>query len=78
MKPITTEKAIMKLESENVLMFEFDIRKNKKEIKKEIEDLFDVKIDKIMTQTRNNKKIVCAKLNPKYQAIDIATKLGIM
>lgn len=78
MKPLTTEKAIMKIESENLLTFETDKRKTKQEIKKEIEELFDIKIDKIRTLIKNNKKIVYAKLNKNFLAIDLATKLGMM
>jgi large subunit ribosomal protein L23 len=78
MKPIITEKAVMKIEAENVLTFDFDKRKTKDEIKKEIEEIFNVKIDKIRTQIRNNHKRVYAKLNKKYLAIDVATKLGMM
>jgi len=78
MRPIATEKAVMKIEAENVMTFEFDKRKSKEEIKREIEETLDVKVDKIRTQIRNNKKIVYAKLNPKNLAIDVATKLGMM
>ena len=78
MKTLTTEKAVMKIEAENILTFEFDKRKNKEEIKKEIEELFNVKIDRIRTLIRGNKKIVYAKLNKKHLAIDVATKLGMM
>jgi ribosomal protein L23 len=78
LKPIATEKAVMKIESENVLTFMTGLKSNKPEIKKEIEDLFKVKIDKISTQRRNNQKIAYVKLNKKYLAIDVATKLGLM
>lgn len=78
MKPLATEKAVMKIEAENVLTFQVDKRKTKDEIKKEIEEIFDVKVDKLRTQIRDNKKIVYAKLNPKNLAIDVATKLGMM
>lgn len=78
MKPIATEKAVMKIEAENVMTFEFDKRKTKTEIKKEIEEVLDVKVDSLRTQIRNNKKIVYAKLNSKNLAIDVATKLGMM
>jgi len=78
LKPIATEKAIMKIETENVLTFLVDQKYTKQEIKKEIEDLFKVKIDKIRTQIRNNSKIVYIKLNKKNLAIDLATKLGLM
>lgn len=78
MKPITTEKAVMKIEAENLLTFEVDQRKTKEKIKKEIEDLFDVKIEKVRTLIRGNKKIVYVKLKKDFLAIDVATKLGMM
>lgn len=77
-KPITTEKAVMKIEVENLLTFEVDKRQTKDLIKKEIENLFNVKVDKIRTLIRDNKKIVYAKLKKDFLAIDIATKLGMM
>jgi len=78
MKPITTEKAVMSIEKDNLLTFEFDMRKTKKEIRDEIEKTLDVKIDGIRTQIRDNKKIAFAKLNKNFLAIDLATKLGMM
>jgi len=78
MKPLITEKAVMMIERENVLTFEFDKRLSKTGIKKQIEETFDVKIDRIRTLIRNNKKYVYAKLNKKNLAIDLATKLGLM
>ncbi len=78
LQPIATEKAIMKVESENVLTFLTDENSTKVEIKKEIENLFNVKVDKIRTSSQNNKKIAYVKLNKKYLAIDLATKLGLM
>jgi len=78
LKPIATEKAIMKVETENVLTFLVDQKTTKQEIKKEIEELFKVKVDKISTNIRNNKKVAYVKLNKKNFAIDIATKLGLM
>ncbi len=78
LKPIATEKAIMKVESENVISFLVDENSTKTEIKKEIENLFKVKIEKIRTSVRNNQKIAYVKLNKKYLAIDLATKLGLM
>jgi large subunit ribosomal protein L23 len=78
MKPIVTEKAVMMIESENILTFTTDKSKTKSEIKKEIEDLFDVKIKKIRTLIRGNKKYAYVKLKKEFPAIDIATKLGII
>lgn len=78
MKPVITEKAVMKIESQNVLTFETDKRKNKEQIKKEVEETFKVKVDKIRTLIKGNKKYAYAKINEKFPAIDIATKLGLM
>lgn len=78
LKPVTTEKAVMKIESENVLTFLTDKRKNKREIKKEIEELFEIKIDKIRTIIKGNNKIAYVKLKKGFVALDVATKLGIM
>lgn len=78
LKPITTEKAIRKLEIENVLSFEVDARKNKDEIKTEVEETFDVKVEKVRTLIKDNKKFAYVKLKKDFLAIDLATKLGMM
>lgn len=78
MKPLTTEKAVMLIERENILVFELDKRKTKTEIKKEIEEMFKVKIEKINTLVKKNKKYAYVKLNKSNPAIDVATKLGMI
>jgi large subunit ribosomal protein L23 len=78
MKPVVTEKAVMKIETENILTFQTDKVHSKPKIKKEVEELFGVKVEKIKTLIRNNKKYAYVKLNKKNPAIDIATKLGII
>jgi len=78
MRPIVTEKAVMKIEMQNVLIFETAKEKTKDEIKKEIEELFDVKVDKVRTQVKNNKKLAYVQLKKDFPAIDIATKLGLI
>ena len=78
LKPIVTEKAVMMIEAQNVLTFETEKNNAKDEIKKQVEEMFDVKVDKIRTLIRNNKKYVYVKLNKKFLAIDVATKLGLM
>jgi large subunit ribosomal protein L23Ae len=78
MKPITTEKAIMRIESQNTLTFTTERKKKKPEIIKEIEEIFDVKVKKIRTQIRNNSKYVYVQLKKEFPAIDISTKLGFI
>jgi large subunit ribosomal protein L23 len=77
-KPITTEKEVKLIEIENTLLFGVDRRMNKKEIKEEIEKTFGVKVDRVRTLIKENKKIAYVKLNEKNPAIDLATKLGMM
>jgi large subunit ribosomal protein L23 len=78
MKPLMTEKAVMMIERDNVITFVTSKIKNKEEIKKEIEELFDVKVDKLRTLIKGNKKYVYTKLKGDVLAIDLATKLGLM
>ena len=74
----STEKIVRMMESENVLVFETDRKVRKAEIKKEVEEVFDVKVEKVRTHNRKNKKIAYVKLNSEFPAIDVATKLGLM
>lgn len=78
LKPVVTEKAVMMIESQNILTFQTGKEATKYEIKKEIEDLFKVKIEKVRTLIRGNKKHVYVKLKSQFAALDVATKLGIM
>jgi len=78
MKPIVTEKAVMMIERENVLTFKTEMGKTRTEIKKELEEIFEIKIEKIRVLIKNGKKYAYVKLKPKFPAIDVATKLGLM
>jgi large subunit ribosomal protein L23 len=78
LKPVTSEKAVKMIELDNTLFFEVDRKSTKKQIKKELENQFKVKIDKVRTLIRANKKFVYTKLNKQNPAIDIATKLGMI
>ena len=78
MKPIVTEKAVMMIESANVLTFEVDKRKSKDKVKKDIEEMFGVKVDKVRSLIRGSKKYIYVKLKQDFPAMDVATKLGLM
>jgi large subunit ribosomal protein L23 len=78
LRPISTEKAVMMIEKENLLTFSTEMLETKDTIKKEIEYLFDVKIENIRTLRKKNKKYAYVQLNKKYPAIDVASKLGII
>ncbi|MAG38813.1 50S ribosomal protein L23 [Candidatus Woesearchaeota archaeon] len=77
--PLSTEKSIRLMELENKLIFIVDRNSNKKEIKKELEKTYDVKIKKINTLiTPAGKKKAYITFSDETPAIDLATKLGIM
>ncbi|MFH1915882.1 MAG: 50S ribosomal protein L23 [Nanoarchaeota archaeon] len=77
--PLSTEKSIRLMESENKLVFVVDESGRKAEIKAEIEKRFNVKIIKIntFTDTKGRKKAY-VRFSADTPAIDVATKLGLM
>jgi large subunit ribosomal protein L23 len=77
--PVSTEKAIRMLESDNVITFVADMKATRSKIKKEIEDRFKVKVKdvRIVIDAKGRKKAYI-RLNKEYPAIDIATQLGLM
>ena len=78
LKPIVTEKAVMLIEKENVLTFRSEKEATKDEIKKEIEAVFSVKVEKVRTLIKHDKKYLYIKLKKEFPAIDVATKLGVI
>ena len=76
---LTTEKAIRLLETENSVTFIVDRRASKNEIKREVERVFNVKVERVNTMiTHKGKKKAIVKLTKEYKAMDIATKLGVL
>ena len=78
MKLKTSEKAVRLIEAENTITIETIRNKKKPEIKKEVEETFEVKVKSINTHIQGNKKIAYVKLMPENLAIDIATKYGMI
>ncbi len=77
--PLSTEKSIRLMESENKLIFVVERKSKKSEIKKALEDMYDVKVEKINTLiTPAGKKKAYVKFGDESPAIDLATKLGLM
>ena len=77
--PLSTEKAIRLMESENKLMFIVDRKDRKPEIKAEVEKMFNIKVTSINTLIdRNGDKKAIVTLSNDDLAIDIATNLGLM
>ena len=76
--PVSSEKAIRLMEAENKLVFVVDIRAEKPQIKKAIEELFKARVAGVNTLVTNGQKRAYVRFAPENPAIDIATSLGLM
>ncbi|MBS3060592.1 MAG: 50S ribosomal protein L23 [DPANN group archaeon] len=77
--PLLTEKAIGAIEKQNQLVFIVDDKMTKDQIKKDIEALYSVKVQRINTlNSMRGKKKAFVKLRKESNAGDLATKLKIM
>ncbi len=77
--PHMAEKSMALVDLQNKLVFVVKRTSSKKQIKQAFEKLFDVKVSSIKTETTNiGQKKAFIKLDPKYSAADIATKMGIL
>ncbi|RLE79783.1 MAG: 50S ribosomal protein L23 [Thermoprotei archaeon] len=74
-----TEKTMRMVEEENKLVFIVDRRANKHMIRRAVEELFDVEVEKVWTLiTPRGEKKAIVKLRPEYKAVDVAMRLGIL
>jgi large subunit ribosomal protein L23 len=77
--PLMTESASLMVEKDNKLMFIVNLKAGKSDVKKAVEQLYDVKVDKVTVLiTPQGEKKAFVKLKPEYQASDVAIKLGIL
>jgi len=76
--PHLSEKSMTMVDEENTLVFVVDNRATKPQIRRAVEDLFDVAVKIVNTQnSRKGRKKAYVMLNPDYEALDVATKLGM-
>ncbi len=74
---LVTEKSVAELEK-NILTAIVDIRARKRDIKREIEKLFGVEVEKVNTLiTPKGEKKAYIKLKPDYSAEEVLSKLGV-
>lgn len=77
--PHLTEDAVSKVDEDNTLVFIVDERANKPQIKDAVQNLFDVDVDNVNTQiTQDAEKKAYVRLAPEYEALDVATQLGML
>ena len=76
--PLSTEKSLRLMESDNKLIFVVERKAKKNEIKEAIEKTFKAKVLSVNTLIKDGKKRAYVKFSAETPAIDIATNLGLM
>jgi large subunit ribosomal protein L23 len=77
--PLMTESASLMVEKDNKLIFIVNLKAGKSDVKRAVEQLYEVKVDKVtMLITPQGEKKAFVKLKPEYKASDVAIKLGIL
>jgi large subunit ribosomal protein L23 len=77
--PLMTEAASLMVEKENKLAFAVNLKASKSDVKRAVEELYEVKVESVNTQvTPTGEKKAFVKLHPDYRASDVAIKLGIL
>ncbi len=77
--PIMTEVASRILESENKLVFAVNSKATKPDVKRAVEELYEVQVQKVTVMvTSKGEKKAYVKLHPDFKAVDVAIKLGII
>lgn len=76
--PFITEKATLSMEKNNTLQFLVGREARKEQIKKAVEDMYNVKVIKVQTMiTPRGEKKALVTLSPENSAEEIASRLGI-
>jgi large subunit ribosomal protein L23 len=77
--PLMTESASLMVEKDNKLIFIVSLKAGKTDVKKAVEQLYEVKVAKITTLiTPQGEKKAFVTLTPEFKASDVAIKLGIL
>ncbi len=77
--PSSTEKVIRQIEFDNKLGFVVDRRARKADVKRAVEELFNVKVVKVNVQNSfKGEKRAIVKLSPESLASDVSADLGLI
>jgi large subunit ribosomal protein L23 len=77
--PLLSEDAVTLLESENKITFIVDKRSDKHDIKRAVQELYEVRVKDVNTLlTPEGDKKAFVKLTPDFIAADLAVRLGIL
>ncbi len=79
LRPVTSEKAVRLMESQNTLTLMVDQKASKDVIKKVVEKIFKAKVININTlNTNKNEKKAYVRLSSDSNALDIGAELGVI
>jgi large subunit ribosomal protein L23 len=77
--PLISEDAVTLIEAENKITFIVDANASKNDIRRAVEELYEVKVDHVNSVlTPEGRKKAFVKLAPDYKASDLAVRLGIL
>lgn len=77
--PLMTEAASLMVEKENKLTFIVSLKANKTDVKKAIEQLYEVRVEDVnINITPRGEKKAFVKLHSEFRATDVAIKLGML
>ena len=77
--PLMTESASLMVEKENKLVFIVNLKAHKSDVKRAIEELYEVEVEKVnLVITPQGEKKAFVKLHPDFKAADVAIKLGML
>lgn len=76
--PHLSEKSMDKVHEENKLVLMVDERATKPQIQAAVQDLFGVEVASVNTLNHANEKKAYVKLTDEYDAMDVATRLGML
>jgi len=77
--PLVSEDAVTLIEAENKITFIVDVAASKNDIRRAVEELYEVKVDRVNSVvTSGGQKKAFVKLAPDYKASDLAVRLGVL
>ena len=77
--PLMTESASLMVEKDNKLIFIVNLKADKSDVRRAVEELYEVKVQKVnLLITPQGAKKAFVKLTPEFKASDVAIKLGIL
>ena len=77
--PMMSEDTVKLIESENKITFVVNNKASKHDVRRAVEELYEVKVSRVSTLTTpEGKKKAYVKLSPESKASELAVKLGIL